>query len=254
MSIDKDKREMEKDSEPEVKFEREQMKELYKCGDYVCYASYTLKELSFKKDLNPSWYIGYAYKLIHKKHEAIADAVIANPDVEVEVQMVQVRGLHENIIWCDRKNFFNKYNKDEIYKLKETKPTIQLNGVNSIDDLLFVTENDINISVPSIEEIRRTSCPTDNELEDMIQNDYFDDDFGDCEFLEDEEMETISIADNKNVIERKSFIVRVSAIYGISYDNGFAQLRMKHGNYINKLQMSKAEFIELKEEFKGKIK
>jgi hypothetical protein len=56
-----------------------------------------------------------------------------------------------------------------------------------------------------------------------------------------------------SIIERDNVIVRVSAIFGITYQDGHAHFRLKNGGYINKLQMSKEQFNELKSEFKAKI-
>lgn len=55
----------------------------------------------------------------------------------------------------------------------------------------------------------------------------------------------------KNFIERENFIVRVSQIQAVSYSSGNANIRIKNGAYI-KAKMSKKEFSELKEEYKGK--
>jgi len=57
------------------------------------------------------------YKLIAKSHCFIADAVIANPTVEVEVF-----NPHEGYETC--KSFFEYYDSSDDYRLKETKPTI----------------------------------------------------------------------------------------------------------------------------------
>ena len=54
------------------------------------------------------------------------------------------------------------------------------------------------------------------------------------------------------ILERDTFIVKVSAIQAITYNNGNARIQLKHSGYIQGLQMSKAEFTKLKEEYKTK--
>ncbi len=81
------------------------------------------------------------HQLIAKKDELIAEAVIANPDVEVEYQMSTQKRKHT----LEGKNFFKYYNEKQTYKLKETKP-IQINSMNDLNDLPLTSE-----SMPKIE-------------------------------------------------------------------------------------------------------
>jgi len=94
------------------------LKEIYEAhpSDWVCYA------LTGANTWIKVWDTDHDdIQLIAKQHEHIADAVIANPDVEVEY-LYQYNG------WKDCEDFFSHYRKDIYsYRLKETKP-VNFNG------------------------------------------------------------------------------------------------------------------------------
>jgi len=111
------------------------LKEIYEANpdDWVVYAKWEHKSKCIYKQVrfdDSSPFIGchldnasFIY-LIAKQHEHIADAVIANPDVEVEIVTAEdvVTGeLHYETI----QNFIENYNHRNIYRLKETKPKIK---------------------------------------------------------------------------------------------------------------------------------
>jgi len=88
-----------------------ELKEKYATGRYDCYCI----ALKFPYKIpNPIFRMkAKNYKLILKEHSIIADAVIANPDVEVEYK--PLRGY-----WFDLKiTFFETYSEELTYRLKE---------------------------------------------------------------------------------------------------------------------------------------
>jgi len=96
--------------------EIEKLKELYASGDYVVYIKMNSNiDKYIKITINPSFNEKVTdYKLIHKKDETIADAVVENPHVEIE--MIHGNGSIEPIA-C----FFSEYRDFKTYRLKEPK-------------------------------------------------------------------------------------------------------------------------------------
>ena len=58
---------------------------------------------------------------------------------------------------------------------------------------------------------------------------------------------------DEKIIERANFVIRVSSIFGIQYENGQTHFRLKNGGYIHKLQMSREEFNDIKKEYRAKL-
>jgi len=133
-------------------------KEIYEANpsDWVVYFYIKVKNKWAKLSSNMQPYMKDTHKLIAKKHEHIADAVIANPDVEVEwlnglnldkekvfqclecgsndiaCEMGSNKGYCEDCdsseyaevdkFYCSCTNFFISYVDHQTYRLKETKP------------------------------------------------------------------------------------------------------------------------------------
>jgi len=136
--------EMEKDSMPEKPKEEKimTMKELYEKepDKWVVFHREPTQIKWFKSA--PKWCSDYEYKLILKKDEIIADAVIANSDVEVNVYHNRdLVGFLETLKGMD---FFKHYDKDVYYKLRN-EPT-QINSMEDLNELLIVGEEDGMVS------------------------------------------------------------------------------------------------------------
>ena len=100
----------------------EEMKELYRTGEYVCYWATPDNEHWQNRDkwfktASPTWVIEYRYKLIHKRHADIAEKVAKNPDTEVE--STNVYGDDgEPMLFTTAVSFFKWYNEKYEYRLK----------------------------------------------------------------------------------------------------------------------------------------
>ena len=119
------KREIEKNSEPETKT----MKELYESEPDKWVVYYTRENLNNEWDKTPrdfDFEKFNTYKLIAKKDEIVADAVIANPDVEVEFDF-------EDNDWQIFTEFFDYYQPHHKYRL--VRPTSANNA--QVEELTY---------------------------------------------------------------------------------------------------------------------
>jgi len=98
------------------KSELDKLKELYATGDYICYAK---DEISDFRALESCTFASTKakYKLIHKDHAHIAEAVAKNSSVEVEWTMDAEDLGRSSIV-----KFFENYDKKMSYRLKESAP------------------------------------------------------------------------------------------------------------------------------------
>jgi len=159
MSINKDKREMEKDSEREKpitegekycemfdemspKDPHAKLKEKYAIGKYDCYGSnlttnsgyFTIIKPTFKSSI--TWYM-----LIKKEHSLIAEAVIANPDVEVECKYEKSKHFPNEWIDVETKDFFEQYTEDYEYRLAKPQNEIKVSSMEDLDNLPTIGED-----------------------------------------------------------------------------------------------------------------
>lgn len=104
----------------------EEMKKLYESepDKWVVYFKTTHSWKYFKGN-NPKFGSRGSYKLIRKDHEAIADAVTANPDVEVEWKL---QGK-----WTSCTNsFFSSYHPESEYQLKPQPMSVVMEDASRI--------------------------------------------------------------------------------------------------------------------------
>jgi len=87
-----------------------EMKELYESGDYVCYYYIEVKNIWKKLPSSMQPYMKDTCRLIHKKHKAIADAVVNDSDVKVEFCLRNRE--------CFISDFFLNYEEIYNYRLK----------------------------------------------------------------------------------------------------------------------------------------
>jgi len=106
------------------------LKEIYEANPngWVVYSNSEKKNTGFWYKLDLRIYqIDFSYVvLIAKQHEHIADAVIANVEVEYRIPYEKHNESIEDSFSIDN-NFFSRYNPDFQYRLKETKP-VNFNG------------------------------------------------------------------------------------------------------------------------------
>ena len=121
---------------------KEEMKELYETGDYVCYWATTNNDNWQNRDkwfktTEPFWVREYRYKLIHKRHADIAKEVSKNPDVEVEY----IRNKIVSYKWNKEGDFFTNYNFLYNYRLKlqEVSAEIKCNEPSATDYYISYT-------------------------------------------------------------------------------------------------------------------
>jgi len=124
-----DKRQMEKDSEWEnpitegekyckmfdemsPKDTHAEQKEKYATGKYDCYVSGDNGKKWQFVEFNQFWHNDATYKLIKQEHSHIANAVIANPDVEIKYKISKDSSLVVN-----NADFFESYDEDYCYGL-----------------------------------------------------------------------------------------------------------------------------------------
>lgn len=141
----------------------EQLKELWDTGDYVCYMD---NKQDFIWKINMPDFDGLdvqGYKLIHKKDSHIADAVIENPDVEVEWR-VEGRYWDYPFVSMEDAEFFETYSTDinVDYRLKEPKQ--DFNG-GYADEEAFKAVDEFLDNVCSACDTHKTYCKCDNPEE-----------------------------------------------------------------------------------------
>jgi len=109
----------------------DEMKELHKSGDYVCY--HMISGGWYKTGIRDnSVTIKENSKLIHKKHEALADAVIADGSVEVECYKKSIAKDR----WHTCSPFFDVYDVSWDYRLKEIKPNFNRGWIKASQDFI----------------------------------------------------------------------------------------------------------------------
>lgn len=140
--------------------EIEELKVKYATGKYDCYSKW-IKGTQWLQHFKPSFdTLGHEYKLILKEHSYIADAVVANPDVEIQYERVIDAHLgidYEYSEWRDLGiNFFDNYNEYIVYQLKQQPKQVS-------EDTFTVTEH----SVPTFSS--RVHNITNNIAEMLIE-------------------------------------------------------------------------------------
>jgi len=124
----------------------EQMKKLYESGDYVIVRKKGLdgNDYEFHTRIPDNDIFSeneiiniLGYKLIHKDHEAIADAVINDNSVVIE-QYVKIAKKWVSFLGSHIEHgFFNTYTHTATYRLKpqkQDKPT-QINSMEDLNDI-----------------------------------------------------------------------------------------------------------------------
>ena len=92
------------------------LKEKYDTGKYICYYQDWNEENKWREQFNPNWSVNHKYKLIHKSHAHIAEAVAKDSNIQVQKY---VRG---SIYECQTvKTFFDTYDEFFKYELNEPK-------------------------------------------------------------------------------------------------------------------------------------
>jgi len=184
----------------------DEMKELHKSGDYVCY--HMISGGWYKTGIRDnSVTIKENSKLIHKKHEALADAVIADGSVEVECYKKSIAKDR----WHTCSPFFDVYDVSWDYRLKEIKPNFNRGWIKASQeayDLLKklpqfyksgegISEKDINIHYCFI--VNETSLWKINRKEDVEKSKYKQFYINNGQLSWDEPIEVNSIEDLNNL-------------------------------------------------------
>jgi len=129
-----------------------------------------------RENLNAKWFkisaplvtfdVINTFKLIHKKDEAIADAVIANSDVEKNIEIYEENEQSRQMDWMPLNDvFFKSYDKDYNYRLIIPTPPVTEKEIKEI-----INNNPLSNSVyhPSSEELLCDTQEFKGELGDVL--------------------------------------------------------------------------------------